>query len=119
MKKRAIRFRLLVGISMFGQITAGVCRADYITNVLGTTGPGEFALLSLDGTGTNGLNLTSPRSAFQIRDDGFQVREAMVTARIGINPSNPALGWPLRYVIPGHPCVSGPKTLSGERIFLA
>jgi 3-methyladenine DNA glycosylase Mpg len=41
-----------------------------------------------------------------------------VTARIGINPSNPALDWPLRYVVPGHPCVSGPKSLSGDRIFI-
>jgi DNA-3-methyladenine glycosylase len=84
-----------------------------------TSGPGRLCqAMAIVRTSHNGLDLTRPRSAFQIRDDGFKVSEAMVTPRIGINPSNPALDWPLRYVIPGHPCVSGPKSLSGDRIFI-
>jgi DNA-3-methyladenine glycosylase len=84
-----------------------------------TSGPSRLCqAMAIVRTSHNGLDMTSPRSAFQIRDDGFRVSEAMVTPRIGINPSNPALEWPLRYVIPGHPCVSGPKSLSGDRIFI-
>jgi len=84
-----------------------------------TSGPSRLCqAMAIVRTSHNGVDLTSPRSAFQIRDDGFQVSEALVTARIGINPSNPALDWPLRWVIPGNPCVSGPKSLSGNRIFI-
>jgi len=84
-----------------------------------TSGPGRLCqAMAIVRTSHNGLDMTSPRSHFQIRDDGSRVSEAMVTPRIGINPSNPALDWPLRYVIPGHPCVSGPKSLSGDRIFI-
>ena len=66
----------------------------------------------------NGLDLTDPQSRFQIRDDGFAVSEALVTPRIGINEANEAFDWPLRFVIPGHPCVSGPRSLSGRRVFI-
>jgi DNA-3-methyladenine glycosylase len=84
-----------------------------------TSGPGRLSqAMAIVRTSHNGLDLANPKSAFQIRDDGFRLSEAMVTPRIGINPSNPALDWPLRYVIPGHPCVSGPKSLCGDRIFI-
>ena len=84
-----------------------------------TSGPSRLCqAMAIHRTSHNGLNLASSGSAFQIRDDGFPVSEAMVTARIGINPSNAALDWPLRYVVPGHPCVSGPKGLKGDRIFI-
>jgi 3-methyladenine DNA glycosylase Mpg len=66
-------------------------------------------------TSHNGLDLTDPESRFQIRDDGFHVGEALVTTRIGISE---AVDWPLRFVIPGHLCVSGPRSLTGHRIFL-
>lgn len=82
-----------------------------------TSGPSRLCqALAIARTSHNGLDLASPRSAFQIRDDGFLVKEAMVTPRIGINPANPALDWPLRYVIPGERCVSGPKNLRGDRV---
>lgn len=84
-----------------------------------TAGPSRLCqAMAIARTTHNGLDLTSARSEFQIRDDGFRVSHAMATPRIGINPSNPALDWPLRYIIPGHPCVSGPKSLTGKRIFL-
>jgi DNA-3-methyladenine glycosylase len=53
-------------------------------------------------------------SVLQVRDDGTLVKEALITARIGIHE---AVDWPLRFAIPGHPCVSGPKS-SGERCVL-
>jgi DNA-3-methyladenine glycosylase len=82
-----------------------------------TSGPSRLCqAMAIERTSHNGLDMTSPRSAFQIRDDGFAVSEAKVTARIGINPSNPALDWPLRYAIPDHSCVSGPKSLKGDRV---
>jgi DNA-3-methyladenine glycosylase len=84
-----------------------------------TSGPSRLCqAMAIVRTSHNGLDLTAPQSSFQMCDDGFAVREAMVTPRIGINPSNPAVDWPLRYVLPGHPCVSGPKSLSGTRIFI-
>lgn len=84
-----------------------------------TSGPSRLCqAMAILRTSHNGLDLASPRSCFQIRDDGFTVNDAMVTPRIGINPSNPALDWPLRYIIPGHPCVSGPRNLTGERVLI-
>jgi DNA-3-methyladenine glycosylase len=38
---------------------------------------------------------------------------ALVTPRIGIKE---AVDWPLRFAIPGHPCVSGPKNSEGKRV---
>lgn len=84
-----------------------------------TSGPSRLCqAMAIVRTTHNGLDLTNPKSRFQIRDDGFAVHEAKVTPRIGINPSNPALDWPLRYIVPGHPCVSGAKALVGERVLI-
>ena len=41
--------------------------------------------------------------------------EVLVTARIGIKH---AVDWPLRFALPGHACVSGPKNLIGKRIIV-
>ncbi|HVU46211.1 MAG TPA: DNA-3-methyladenine glycosylase [Terracidiphilus sp.] len=80
-----------------------------------TSGPSRLCLaLGLTRPTHNGLNLLDPASALQLRDDGFVVREAMVSPRIGINPANPALHWPLRFAVPDHPCVSGPKRFTGK-----
>lgn len=84
-----------------------------------TSGPSRLCqALGILRTSHNGLDLTNPKSGFQIRDDGFHVAEAVVTPRIGINEANEAFDWPLRFVVPGHPCVSGPKTLTSHRIFI-
>jgi len=92
--------------------------ADRVARQL-TSGPSRLCqALEIVRTSHNGLDLTDPRSHFQIRDDGFKVKEALVRPRVGINPSNPALDWPLRFAVPGHPCVSGPRSLSGPRIFI-
>ena len=84
-----------------------------------TSGPSRLCqAMAIVRTSHNGLDLTDPKSTFQMRDDGFPVREALVTPRIGINEANEAFDWPLRFVIPGHPCISGPKSLGGNRVFI-
>jgi DNA-3-methyladenine glycosylase len=81
-----------------------------------TSGPSRLCqALWLVRTSHNGLDVTDAKSALQVRDDGFMVKEVLVTPRIGIKH---AVDWPLRFAIPGHACVSGPKSLAGKRIFL-
>jgi DNA-3-methyladenine glycosylase len=63
----------------------------------------------------NGLDLLDPASPLQLRDDGFPVTEVLVTPRIGIRH---AVDWPLRFALPGHDCVSGKKSLTGQRVLL-
>ena len=93
-----------------------------VTNRMGaqlTSGPSRLCqALDIVRTTHNGLDLADPGSRFQIRDDGFRVPEVLVTPRIGINEENEALDWPLRFAVPGHHCVSGPKGLTGLRVFI-
>lgn len=91
-------------------------RSDVFLRQL-TSGPSRLCqALGVVRTSHNGLDVTDARSLLQVRDDGFAVREAMVTARIGINQSNEALDWPLRFAVPGNACVSGAKNLKGKRV---
>jgi DNA-3-methyladenine glycosylase len=77
-----------------------------------TSGPSRLCqALGLTRERHNGLDVTDECSPLQVRDDGFVAGRALTTARIGINPANPALDWPLRFAIAGHPCVSGPKRM--------
>jgi DNA-3-methyladenine glycosylase len=81
-----------------------------------TAGPGRLCqALGLNRKDHNGLDLVDPASPLQIRDDGWVTAEVLVTARIGIRE---AVDWPLRFALPGHHCVSGAKSLTGQRIFL-
>lgn len=81
-----------------------------------TSGPSRLCqALGVIRTTHNGIDLTEPKSLLQLRDDQFSVSEVMVTPRIGIKE---AIDWPLRFVLPGHPCVSGPRGLTGRRILL-
>jgi DNA-3-methyladenine glycosylase len=74
-----------------------------------TSGPSRLCqALDLTRLKHNGLDLTNPRSPLQVRDDGFPAQEALVTVRIGIRN---AVDWPLRFVLRGHPCASGPKKM--------
>jgi 3-methyladenine DNA glycosylase Mpg len=54
----------------------------------------------------NGKNLASPRSDLRIVDDGYRVRRATVTPRIGIVKS---AAQPLRYFIAENLFVSGKR----------
>jgi DNA-3-methyladenine glycosylase len=78
------------------------------------SGPGRLCqALGLTRRSHNGLDLTDPASPLQIRDDGYEVSEALVTARIGIRQ---AADWPLRFLLPGNRCVSGAKSAIGKRV---
>jgi len=82
-----------------------------------TSGPSRLCqALGLTRLAHNGLDLLSRRSFLQVRDDGFVISEVQVTPRIGISH---AVDWPLRFSIPGHPCVSGPQRFTGIRVPLA
>ena len=81
-----------------------------------TSGPSRLCqALGLTRQSHNGLDLADPASPLQVRDDGYPVSEVLVTARIGIHE---AADWPLRFALPGNPCVSGPRNLSGHCILL-
>lgn len=74
-----------------------------------TSGPSRLCqALGLARATHNGLDLADPASALQLREDGFTVSEVLVTPRIGIKE---AADWPLRFALPGHACVSGPRSL--------
>ena len=79
-----------------------------------TSGPSRLCqALGLNRAAHDGLDLLDLASPLQVREDGFQVSEVLVTVRIGINV---AADLPLRFALPEHHCVSGPKRLSGERV---
>ena len=81
-----------------------------------TSGPSRLCqAMGLTRAAHNGLDLLDPASPLQVRDDGTSVAEVLVTRRIGIHE---AVDWPLRFALPGHPCVSGAKSLTGKRISL-
>jgi DNA-3-methyladenine glycosylase len=78
------------------------------------SGPSRLCLaLGLTRTAHNGLDLLNPASPLQLRDDGFRVTEVAVTARIGIKH---AIDWPLRFLLPGHICASGPGKTMKESV---
>ena len=76
-----------------------------------TSGPSRLCqALGLTRAEHNGLDLLDPDSPLQLRKDGFPPVRPLVTPRIGIRH---AVDWPLRFAIPGNPCVSGPARLRG------
>ncbi len=80
-----------------------------------TSGPSRLCqAMGVARASHNELDVTDSASPLQIWDDGFRVSKAMVTPRIGINQANEAVDWPLRFVLPGHACVSGRKSLQGS-----
>ena len=75
-----------------------------------TSGPGRLCkALGITRAADNGLDLIDPASPLQVRDDGRRVSRVLVTRRIGIRH---AADLPLRFVMPGNPFASGPKTLA-------
>jgi DNA-3-methyladenine glycosylase len=79
-----------------------------------TSGPGRLCqALALTRQRHNGLDLLDPTSPLQIRDDGYQAAEVLITTRVGIHE---AVDWPLRFALPGHPCVSGSSRVAGKRV---
>ncbi len=80
------------------------------------SGPSRLCLaLGLTRAAHNGIDMLDSAAPLQLRDDGFAVTEVAVTARIGIKH---AVDWPLRFVLPGHACASGPRNLVGTCVFV-
>jgi DNA-3-methyladenine glycosylase len=78
-----------------------------------TSGPSRLCqALALTRAAHNGLDLLDAESPLQVRDDGFQFSECLVTTRIGIKH---AVDRELRFAVPGNDCVSGPKSFPGRR----
>jgi DNA-3-methyladenine glycosylase len=74
-----------------------------------TSGPSRLCqAMGLTRLAHNGLDLLDPGSPLQLRDDGAPVPEPLITPRIGIHE---AADWPLRFAVPGNPCVSGPRKM--------
>lgn len=74
-----------------------------------TSGPGRLCqALGITRSADNGLDLLDPKSPLQMRDDGTPAGRVVVTPRIGIRY---AAELPLRFVIAGNGCVSGPKSM--------
>ncbi len=72
-----------------------------------SSGPGRLSeALKITHARDNGKSLVSPRSDLRIVDDGYRVRRATVTPRIGIVKS---AAQPLRYLIAGNLFVSGKR----------
>ena len=81
-----------------------------------TAGPGRLCqALGITRAALNGLDLLDPSSPLQLRDDGYPVTEVLVTTRIGIRH---AVELPLRFALPEHKCISGPRSLTGNRSLL-
>jgi DNA-3-methyladenine glycosylase len=114
-----ILIRALEPTAGLAQMAKNRCLAPGVSPRALTSGPSRLCqALGLTRPIHNGVDLLDPSSPLQIRGDGFSVGEVFITARIGINPANPAVGWPLRFTLPAHPCVSGSKTSTGSRVFL-
>jgi DNA-3-methyladenine glycosylase len=76
-----------------------------------TSGPSRLCqALGLTREQHNALDLLSPRSPLQLRDDGFPASAPHRTPRIGIRH---AVDWPLRFALKEERCVSGPARLRG------
>jgi DNA-3-methyladenine glycosylase len=81
-----------------------------------TSGPSRLCqALGLTRAAHNEMDLLDPASSLQVRDDGYQVAEVLVTPRIGIHE---AVDLALRFALPGHPCLSGAKRLTAKRVQL-
>lgn len=92
------------GLSLEGSRTEGFLRQL-------TSGPGRLCqALGVERGSHNGLDVTDPGSPLQVRDDGYVVERVTVTPRIGIKH---AVDWPLRFVVAGNGCVSGPAKMRG------
>ncbi len=78
-----------------------------------TSGPSRLCqALGITRAAHNEMDLLDPASLLQVRDDGFQLAEVLVTPRIGIRE---AVNLPLRFALPGHLCVSGAKGWTSKR----
>lgn len=80
-----------------------------------TSGPGRLTqALGITRARDNGKDLTSPDCDLMIADSGYAPRRVLITQRIGITK---AAERPLRYLIEGNDCVSGPRKATSKLNF--
>jgi DNA-3-methyladenine glycosylase len=71
-----------------------------------TAGPGRLCqAFGITRATHNGIDLLDEHSELQLRDDCFGAKTILTTPRIGITK---AAERPLRFLLAGNPCVSGP-----------
>jgi DNA-3-methyladenine glycosylase len=71
-----------------------------------TAGPGRLCqALGITRATHNGMDLLDDSSDLQLRDEGYDAQAILTTPRIGISK---AAERPLRFLLVGNPCVSGP-----------
>ena len=79
-----------------------------------TAGPGRLCqAFGITRATHNGMDLLSESSNLQLRDDGYEARAIVITPRIGITK---AAERPLRFLLAGNPCVSGPARLNAGQL---
>jgi DNA-3-methyladenine glycosylase len=77
-----------------------------------TSGPGRLCqAFGITRATHNGVDLLSKNSDLQLRDDGYDIQSILATPRIGITK---AVDRPLRFLVAGHPCVSGSARANGH-----
>lgn len=77
---------------------------DAVRPAVLTSGPGRLCqAFGITRDRDNGVDLTSPKSDLQIRDDGFLANEILVTPRIGISKDSERLA---RFLVADSPFVS-------------
>jgi DNA-3-methyladenine glycosylase len=81
-----------------------------------TGGPGRLSrAFGITRAFGNGLDLLSSESSLQLVEDDFAAKAIAVTPRIGIRK---AADRPLRFLLAGHPCVSGAGRRTLKRVQL-
>jgi DNA-3-methyladenine glycosylase len=76
-------------------------------------GPGKLCRALGITLGHKGVDLTSPSSLLFVVDDGSPRPRVGRSVRIGIDYAGAWSERPLRFFVPGHPSVSGPRRLVG------
>ena len=75
-----------------------------------TAGPGRLCqAFGITRATHNGVDLLDGESDLQLRDDGYAAKKILTTTRIGISK---AADRPLRFLLAGNPCVSGPARMN-------
>jgi DNA-3-methyladenine glycosylase len=102
----SILVRALEPLQGFAEMAAWRGLSAHASPRLLTSGPGRLCqALGITRATHNGVDLLSEDSDLQLRDDGYETQDILVTSRIGISK---AAERPLRFLIAGHSCVSGP-----------
>jgi DNA-3-methyladenine glycosylase len=104
--------RALEPLQGLAQMAAWRGLAPHAAPRLLTSGPGRLCqAFGIIRATHNGVDLLSRDSDLQLRDDGYTTPSILTTPRIGITK---AVERPLRYVIAGHPCLSGSARANGR-----